>query len=70
VFLSLTREVCEGWPFRCGRFERGDFLGNIPSPGGFNYFVCGKKEMVDEMRDILLSIGAKPELSHFEGWGV
>jgi ferredoxin-NADP reductase len=70
VFLSLTREVCEGWPFHCGRFERGDLLGNIPSPGRFAYFVCGKKEMVDEMREILLSIGANPEISHFEGWGV
>lgn len=70
VFFSLTREVCEGWPFHCGRFERADFMANIPSPTRFNYFVCGKKEMVDEMREALLSLGANPELSHFEGWGV
>jgi len=70
AFFSLTREVCEAWPFHCGRFEHKDLLANIPSPSRFNYFVCGKKEMVDEMRGILLSIGANPELSHFEGWGV
>jgi len=70
IFFSLSREVCEGWPFHCGRFEHKDFLANLPSPAKFSYFACGKKEMVDEMREILLSLGAKPELSHFEGWGV
>lgn len=70
AFFSLTREVPGGWRFHSGRFEQKDLMANIPSPSRFNYFVCGKKEMVDEMKEALLSIGAKPELSHFEGWGV
>ncbi|MEW5996512.1 MAG: FAD-dependent oxidoreductase [Candidatus Micrarchaeota archaeon] len=70
AFFALTREICEGWKYHCGRFGEEDFRKSIPYPQKFNYFVCGKNEMVEEVKKTLLLLGAKPENSHFEGWGV
>lgn len=70
VVFSLTRESPPGWKHHSGRFGEQDYRKQIQNPAEFNYFVCGKKEMVEEMRKLLTLLGAEPSRCHFEGWGV
>ncbi len=68
--FSLTRETPPGWKYHSGRFGDQTLKMEISTPKEFNYFVCGKKEMVEEMKKLLTSLGAEPSRCHFEGWGV
>ena len=68
--FSLTRETPPDWKYRSGRFGEEALRNEIPTPKEFNYFVCGKKEMVEKLKKLLTSLGAEPSRCHYEGWGL
>ena len=63
LILTLTREEKEG--YEKGRVDE-KFLKNKVTNFSQNFYICGPKEMVKGIKDVLHELGAKPDALVFE----
>lgn len=66
--MTVTRDAAPGdWSGRRGRITRAD-LKPLVHGGGTLCFVCGPPSLVDEMPQVLRSLGVPPERVRVEEW--
>jgi ferredoxin-NADP reductase/DMSO/TMAO reductase YedYZ heme-binding membrane subunit len=68
VHVTITRDAPDNWDGPRGHLNSELLLQLVPDAAARPAFICGPNAMADAVRDVLLSVGSKPELIHVESF--
>ena len=71
VVFTLTQDVPEEWKHDKGRINKEMIAKYMHKHNAShcNFYICGPLEFIKQIKEAVISLGAKPENIRVEGWG-